>query len=112
MEDAIARAARCVAHVVELGERTTDKDFSEGLLLRFSDQGSEVQERLSVVSSAVRATELGEVARVYVDFNDMAGHAPIRNSLTMALQPYFISRRDLILKEDPEGFKICRRNAR
>ena len=86
--------------------------FVEALSFRFADHFGEIQERPSIAVSAVRATESGEILRVYVDFNDSGSGIIKCNALAASVQPFLESRGDLVLHEDAEGFKICRRDVR
>lgn len=107
----IESATRLVMKAVSVSERANDKEFSEHLRIGFSDLISEIDEALTIVCAAFRSTESGELVRGYVYLNDVPSPVMIE-SLSTALQPYLISRSDLVFKQDAEGFKICRRDAR
>ena len=104
-------AARCVIEkAVSVAEKIGNGEYSEHLRLGFSDRESEVNKTLSAVCACFRVTEARELVRGYVYLNDIASPVMV-DAIAMVLQPFLESRRDLFLKQDTEGFKICRRDS-
>lgn len=113
-ETCMNRQIEVARHIVERAvyvvERPQWGEFAQHLLITFGDGFSEFEEGPHVICAPGRAAEPGELVRVYVGFRDGIGSAVEVDLLAIGLRPFLESRRDLILKKDAEGFKICRRD--
>lgn len=78
----------------------------EILSVLFSDDFSKIEEELSFCAGDAAVNEAGELLRVYLNLNDPARFSIMRDAVRMALEPFFIGRRNIVVHDFEEGLKI------
>jgi hypothetical protein len=105
----ISYAVKCGADV---SMRLNDPEWCELVFATLSERIGEDVESVQIGAIAARKRVPFEVVRLYLYLNDIVSIPPIRDALRLALEPFIVGGRQLIVHDIPEGFEIVLDNQR
>mgnify|MGYP001574176246 CR=1 FL=1 len=88
------------------------RERCELLNVSFPDDFSKIKKDLCFGAGDAAINEAGELVRVYLNLNDPARFAIMRDAVHVALFPLLKGRRDIVVHDFEEGLKIILANNR
>jgi hypothetical protein len=92
----IVRALRAAADVAI---RLADPEWCELIFVSLTDELGKVPEPIKIGAMPARTKVSGEVARLYLHINDPMSFAVMRDAIRLALEPFFVRERQLVLHD-------------
>jgi hypothetical protein len=99
-------AAQAVMGMIPLGEKWSADDFGPSLLF------GKLGKRTCIVRNIFRKTKICELVRFDINDDDFSPSdgASLLADVRKALEPFLVSRGDLVLEGSPEGFIVASLN--
>lgn len=105
-DDHVKNMARAVRGAAEFNITRDAAKWCELISATLSNKVGEIEQTLTISSTGVLTKKRGEIVRFYLNVNDPSGFTPICNAIQMALIPFVVCGRQLVVHDAAEGFII------